>query len=803
MQIILLLLSAFVAISCGSTETKPQAIERLRGELASKPYAIDKAYNDSVWQLLDAAGRFTDLRGKENEIADGGYSSSLKMSHCIAINNVTDEAFGRLNRLACQYRGREVNPDSDSLQLLLRSILFYGRLETERNDKAPGRFHASCFAIPRNALTVYFSLLPLMDRVEKGTCNDALASEAREKLIDVGFQSWTQPLRNDSTDHHVVSVERFRKHVWWVGGNALDYRPLLEAALAMKSVPMVDVLAEVTQKSFSVVSQTTFDEAFWTEGMTADGAGWGHGMQCLVWGYPIDGMKGAFGILRALKNTPWVKTLSPEAVDVVMNYIRGSAFYHCKGIIPPLLDRGNMTRAKNRQGNVPSAALASILLKEWREVLTENQIRELEQFVSESSGFDVQMDGYPAGEYHGVRYFYNNDDVIKKTRNYYLFVNMASYRVDGLESAYPGAAGFNLYSADGVTLFQSKGDEYRNILGAMKLTAWPGVTTRQTPVALQPIMNWRGYTSLYDFAAGATDNESDFAAGFIYRKINANNKQQPDTLGTGDVNNTIYGVKANKAYFMFDDLFIALGAGITNLQPELEGDITTTVDQTFSAAPPAGWSGSRKAAKSWNPGEGTGNEWVRHGGFSYYVYPGQTSGRVSASREVRATEWHKLCKNNTEPETEVPVFMMEINHGREVAGGKYAYLVNCGDTVPASLPRILSNTTDLQAVESADGRKIGIVSYNIDEKNVATSIGKFNIGIKAALLVEQSSDGKLRLSIADAVMDKANDTLKIKTTLPVTGKEVRKLQDGWNEVSVKMPAEPERGKPVTVTLECR
>ena len=800
MRTILILLSAFMITSYSRGETKQQAIERLRDELSSLQYDVDEAYNDSVWQLLDETGRFTDLRSKENKIIEGGYTSSSKMSHCTFINNVTDEAFSRLNKLTCQYRGKNINLASDSLQLLLKSILFYGQLETDRNDKTPGRFHASCFAIPRNALTVYFSLLPLMDSIENGTYNNKLVSDARNKLIDVGFQSWTQPSRNDSTDNNVVSVERFRKHVWWVGGNALDYRPLLEAALAMKSIPMIDVLAEVTLKSFSVVSQTTFDEAFWTEGMTADGAGWGHGMQCLVWGYPIDGMKGAFGILKALRKTPWVETLSPEAVDVVMNYIRGSAFYHCKGIIPPLLDRGNMTRAKNRKGNIPSVSLASILLKDWREVLTEKQIKELEQFVSESSEFDIQMAGYPAGNYHGVRYFYNNDDVIKKTKDYYLFVNMASYRVDGLESAYPGAAGFNFYSGDGVTLFQNSGDEYRNILGAMKMTAWPGVTTRQTPVPLKPIMNWRGYTSLYDFAAGATDDESDFAAGFIYRKINANNKQNPDTLGIGDVNNTIYGVKANKAYFMFDDLFIALGAGITNLQPELEGDITTTIDQTFSMKPPTGWSEERKTVKSWNPYKGTENEWVKHGYFSYYVYPEQTSGRVSAAREIKMTDWNKLCKNNTEPETEVPVFIMEINHGQKVFNGKYAYLVNCGNTIPESLPKILSNTVNVQAVESANGRKIGIVSYNTSEKEVTSSIGKFNIDIKAALLVQQLGNDKIRISIADAMMNKDNDTLRIKTTLPVTGNEVRKLQDGWNEVAVKMPAEPERGKPVSVVL---
>lgn len=803
---IILFLSFLIFASCDKIisvdREKQQAIERLRAEQASIHYEIDKAYNDSVWKLMDESGRFTDLREKENEIIDGKYASSHKMNHCIAINNVTDVAFLRLNKLTNIYRGRSIDSiDSDSLNLLLKSILFYARMEIERNDKAPGRFHASCFAIPRNALTVYFSLLPLMDSVEDGTCDDVLAKQVRNKLVTVGFQSWTQPLRNDSTDNNVISVERFRKHVWWVGGNALDYRPLLEAALAMKSVPMIDVLSEVVYKSFSVVSQTTYDDAFWTEGMTADGAGWGHGKQCLVWGYPIDGLKGAFKILKSLRGTPWAETLTPEAVEVVMNYIRGSAFYHCKGIIPPVLDRGNMIRSKNCKGNIPSVSIASILLKDWRNALTENQVEELEQFVSESGKFDIQMSDYPSGNYHGVRYFYNNDDVIKKTKDYYIFVNMASYRVDGLESAYPGAAGFNFYSADGVTLFQSSGDEYRNILGAMKLTSWSGVTTRQTPVKLNPIENWRGYTSLYDFAAGATDGVNDFAAGFVYQKINANTKSNPDSLGTKDINKTIFGVKANKGYFMFDDMFVALGAGITNLQPELEGNITTTIDQTLSKMPPEGWIDGRKVVKTWNESEGTGNTWIRHGKFSYFVVPEQTDGIVRVTREVKTTDWRKLCKVNTEPETDVPVLLIEIDHGKDVVDGKYAYMVSCGNDIPLTLPRILTNTTSLQVVESADGNKIGIVSYDMNEKEITSSIGKFNIGIKAALLIQKLENGKVRISITDAVMDKINDTMRIMTTVPLKGSGVKKVSDGWYEISFKMPVEPERGKPVSLVFE--
>lgn len=148
-------------------------------------------------------------------------------------------------------------------------------------------------------------------------------TDACDMLKVVGLQAWTQPLRNDATDNNVVSIERFRNHVWWVGGNALAYRSLLPVAAMYSSVPMVDLLAEVCQRSISMTSQVTYEESFWTEGFTADGAGWGHGMQCLVWGYPIDGASNALNMLTMLRGTPWAQQLDKTNTDALMNFSEG------------------------------------------------------------------------------------------------------------------------------------------------------------------------------------------------------------------------------------------------------------------------------------------------------------------------------------------------------------------------------------------------------------------------------------------------------------------------------------------------
>ena len=271
---------------------KKETIRRLRQEFArhiSGTPVTNYTLAESL-SLIDADGRFTDKRPEEEIIIRNNYAAGTNMAHCIQINNLTRDCFERLQVIADSYRGvKGLDPSDKGVQTLLRGIAFYGKMENERNNDAPGRFHASCFATPRAAVKTYFALLDLMDRIEAGEVKDSIALAAHQKLFDVGFQSWTQPYRHDETDKNVVSVERFRKHVWWVGGNALDYRPVLEAAVMMSSIPMIDVLSEVAIGSLSVVSQTTYDDAFWTEGTTADGAGWGHGMQCLVWGYPSTG----------------------------------------------------------------------------------------------------------------------------------------------------------------------------------------------------------------------------------------------------------------------------------------------------------------------------------------------------------------------------------------------------------------------------------------------------------------------------------------------------------------------------------
>ena len=171
---------------------------------------------------------------------------------------------------------------------------------------------------------------------------------------------------------------------------------------------------------------------------------------------------------------------------------------------------------------------------------------------------------------------------MKKNKSYHILVNMASIRCDGLESAKGFADEYNFYPTDGMTLFQRRGDEYARVVGAWDVTATPGVTAREGMDKLVPVTNWRGYCSKHNFAGAATAGGVNAVAGYLFEKMNATEKEGVNDKGNNvGKNQMLYGVKAYKSYFMFGDYMLALGAGITNMNPEMEGTIRTTIDQTL------------------------------------------------------------------------------------------------------------------------------------------------------------------------------------------------------------------------------
>lgn len=773
------------------SETKKKALRDIRNFYAATPYRKPPFSVDSVVvfrQKLTIEGAFADLREAEVEIHEQDYAQ--KGNKQVVISAVTKEAFNRLWCLAETYRNKPQTITDTTLWVLMQAIVHYGRLENKRLNVS-SRWHTSCFAVPVASTHIYFSLFDLMNRVEAGEVADSLFVNVNKILGEVSFQSWSVPARSDKTDQNIVNVERFRKHVWWVGGNATGYRALLQTAAQLSSCAMADVIGEVAVRSISSVSQTTYNDDFWTEGITADGAGWGHGKQCLVWGYPIHGTTGSLQILEIMKNYPLPVEPESRQINTLLNYLRGSSFFYYKGYEPPVLSRGNMNPLESpypgRTGNkatdyryeIASAGVVRKLLNDFPDKLSPEILEELTQFLDEASRFRLAMPGKYARHYNGSRYFFNNDDMVKKTDDYYVLVNMASSRVSGLESARTMAAAFNIFTCDGTTLFFRKGDEYQRVLGAFNLRAWPGITSRLSPLPLKPIENWNGYNSRHAFAAGATFGGNSFAAGFIFEKNNRQWQEHKKPYAPqSDPNPSAFGVKAYKGYFMFGDVLLAMGCGIENKMPEFEGDIITTLDQT----------GLKPDFKS----EGI----ILNNGFYYQVLDKYTDGKVVMDDQKKMTQWQRMCVENKAPEREEAMFHLYINHGHKVKDASYAYTVSYTQEALRHQPVVLANTKAVQAAESCDGHIMGAVFYEAGKK-INTAKGYINVSAPCALLVETQGDN-VRISVTDGLMNPQLKEIIIETSIPLRGDQVYKKASGVYCIKVTLGAGQLTGAPVVV-----
>lgn len=769
---------------------KEKAIETFRTQYAATPYRaydltkIKMSVSEMLTNLNDD-GIFVDMVIQEQKVMAGNDSQLAGLF-------LTD-AMNRIWKIAETYRngGKNSQPlDHKVFLKLQKAVLYYGNLEVSRSNRV-NRFHASCFAIPTAAVNIYYCFLKQMDAVESGEAkSDTQLVAMCEMLKVLGVQAWTQPLRNDETDKNVVQIERFRNHVWWVGGNALAYRALLPVAMMYKSIPMVDLLVQVAQNGLSYTSQNTYSSAFWTEGCTADGAGWGHGMQCLVWGYPIDGGVNALNILSALKKTPWDKKLTDKNVETLLTFVRGSNWYYYKGNITSYIDRFT-ARYTSGGTDIRTLGMVNKLMQEWADSFTPEQKEELRSFQREASKRLISMNEYPAGMYNGTRWFFNNDDLIKKNDRYYMIVNMASVRCDGLESAVNAADEYNFYPTDGMTLFQKNGNEYREVIGAWDITLTPGVTAREGMEKLTPVTNWRGYCSKHNYAAASTNGGDNAVAGYIFEKMDATDKIE-SKKSVSLKNEVLYGVKAYKSYFMLGDYMIALGAGITNLNPQMPGIIRTSIDQPKQEAEVTVWDGKKQMPVNEGvqsfPKSGKPFWVMQKNKFAYSILSAYTK-NASFVCESLKTDWVKRNSANKTIKnlpSQVNVLRLWIDHTQTPVNDTYGYVVYAGDGMPAvELPfEVLCNDTLVQAVKSKNGKVIEAVFYQsgvtLNKEGV-----KLEVSSPCTVLIEETK-GRTVISVTDATMNA----------------DLKEIVLQWNgkRIPVAMPQGAFCGKPAKIIL---
>ena len=730
---------------------------------------------DQLLALINDKGQFTDLVAKENEIADDIHTSIYSTVNSKA-GNLLGEAWRRIWKIADKYRN-DANRINGLTAKYKKCIMYYGELEINRPNVG-GRFLQSCFDMASAATGSYFCFLSVMNDVESGKITDQSIIDVCNMFKVVGLQAWTQPYREDNTDNDIVDVERFRQHVWWVGANGLAYRAVMHVAAMYSSIPMNDVLSTVAQKAISYTSQQTLNSAFWTEGLTADGAGWGHGMQCNVWGYPVQGVSAAVSFITNYKGTPWVKTLSEANKDAIFVLLRGTSWFYHKGYTVPAIGRTTM-QYNPETTEIGSKSILENMINHWKDSFTAAEQKELTDLLAEVKKKDIYMENYPAGHYHGTRYYFNNDDLIKRTKDYHVIINMNSSRCDGVEMDVAGNDRMNFFLTDGATYFQRKGNEYSHAFGAFDITRAGGVTAREGMNLLQPKTDWRGYKGMHNFAGGATLGGQNAVCGMQYQK-------DAGALSTP----MLYDVESYKGYFYFGDYLLCLGAGVTNKNTSTAGTIRTGIEQTIKSAGGAfvyknGEETTMDSGTKYNFVEGGKSCWaMQKGGFAYTVLPEYIKGNAYFMIENKMTYWDLMSANPSNKKatnSKIDIFSAWVDHGKNANNDTYAYVVYLGKGTPGEIPfTVAKNDKVAQVAISKDDKIFGAVIYN---SLMPISCGSWTVksSNKAIVYIEKTDHDGMKISVSDPTMTYSLRQI----TLTINGK----------RIVVPLPTGDQAGKP--------
>ncbi|MEG0325108.1 MAG: polysaccharide lyase family 8 super-sandwich domain-containing protein [Cellulosilyticaceae bacterium] len=766
---------------------KKKTLKKIRENLAGQiilrnQYKEVFKFNNTM-ECLNPEGRFVDIE-----------ESIENLVHIIQRLVILSESF---------------NIDTQSKEKLFKAISYYLEQETSRTDLYNNRFHSSIFAIPGAAVNLYNIFYKEMIEVEEDKCESELTKEVYSQLMKCMMQAWLLPLRGNHTDKHPISPERFRGHAWWVGGNAISYRPIFYTAIILQSVEMMDTVCYIIKNIFTETSANDSMESFWSEGICADGFGWGHGRQAYNEGYPIDAITKGMEFMGILKGTPWQEELREININCLLHFIKGSSWSHYRGKYAPMQSRMIFSYKGDMKVSCLAAECVPSILENMDYLLEDGQKEELERLYEQR--MDIKMLEYPEGDYRGTRYFWNNDSLIKKVLPYYIYINMASSRCDGVECAAVMADTMNFFMADGSYVVVKDGDEYQETMGAWELSLLPGVTGRYIQMdEIVPENNWKGYSSIHNFAGGIGKGKNG-VAGFIYEK---NKNKRGEAVGVGvekDFNKALFGIRANKSYFIIEDTMVCLGAGITDKCPELDRSVWTSINQTK-------WDQEVDCYK--DSGDGVdliretmeGNTLVidvkdeeeetyyfKQKGILYGVVSRYTNGKITINCEERIPVWDKLnVKNKVEekesnlggylewiggkqtyldklnmnkPEVKydpLKVLQIGIEHGKGIIDNKYAYWMYLGEQEPKvyikeNPVKIIENNTYTQIVGTQSEDILQIIFYE-DNSSYETEKWMIKASHKLVIMLEKQQGG-YDLTVCDPTQNTQIEQVEIELTL--------------------------------------
>lgn len=363
------------------------------------------------------------------------------------------------------------------------------------------------------------------------------------------------------------------------------------------------------------------------------------------------------------------------------------------------------------------------------------QQQELQAFV------DRLEDKPDARPFIGNKQFWCSDYMAQRRAGYFTSVKMLSTRM--LNGELVNSEGKkSVHLSDGVNFLYLTGDEYRNIFPVWDWTKLPGTTAIQGTLipGERNSIHARGSTS---FDGGVSDGAYGAAAMDLERG----------------------GLSAMKAWFFFDDSYVALGAGIS-LANDTQHSVATDVNQPLLRGDVLTSENAGPLPQGTHTYQSAHRVWVYHDHVGYVFAP-HTRLVVTAGPQTGA--WSDIGTGSTAPLTE-QVFNLWIDHGTAPTNGSYAYVVlpnvtpkQMAEKAKTADLRILENSRNTQAVYNR-ALKLAEIAFR-RAGSLSTPLGRVTADHACLLLVRKTAEGwKLSASNPENLPLTLHVTVKHKRT---------------------------------------
>jgi chondroitin AC lyase len=511
------------------------------------------------------------------------------------------------------------------------------------------------------------------------------------------------------------------------------------------------MLADAFARSANVLVTTT------GEGIQPDLSFHQHGAQFYSGGYGHDFACDAIALVALAAGTPFAFT--DRALGVLTDFLLDGQRWMIR-------DGRYDVASQGRESSRPGAANRAPELAGAVRALAGAGAPRRTELLAFAAGL-AETGGAPLV---GVRYFWRSDYLAVHRRRWSASVKTSSTRTALPESG-NGEGLRNWHLADGLSVLRHGDGQARELAPVWDWRRLPGTTTgpQAGPDPLGTFGrdgqgNW--ITGGTPFCGGVADGNSGLATMHLRKD----------------------GISARKAWFFFDDEYVALGAGI--VAPELPGPVRTTIEQTRFAgrAEYATAAGRNEIAT----GERSLPEvrWVHHDGVGYLLPHTATVGCAVVDR---TGSWADISSSQSADSIHEVLFSLWADHGKRPMDGSYAYVV-VPDTTPAELAaradvsrlEVLSNTARLQAVWH---RELGVVQAVFHQPGVLRIPDIADVEVDRPMLMQLGEQPLgLRMAVASALGQAGASTVQLGFAA-----------GGRLDVRVELPGEDFAGQTTTAT----